>query len=67
MALAKKTKGNKLTMATKQGSAGTYLFLKDASGSYHALIEVDTKKALRDCGAVGGGTTRQTGKRFLGF
>jgi len=65
--ISKKTHGNKLSMETRVSKNGTYLFVKDASGSYHALVEVDTKKALRDCGAEGKGTTRQLAKRFLGF
>ena len=55
MTLKKKTKGPTLQMVTQTGTSGTYLFLKDPSGSYHALVEVNTKDALRDCGAEVGG------------
>jgi len=67
MAISKKRKGFKMQLKTVDGSDGTYLFMKDPAGSYHAFIEVDTKKAIRDCGIAERGTTRQLGKQLLGF
>ncbi|MFH1698787.1 MAG: hypothetical protein ABH882_06995 [Candidatus Omnitrophota bacterium] len=67
MAISKKTKGFKMKLKTFEGGIGTYLFMKDPAGSYHAFVEVDTKKAIRDCGIKKKGTTRQLAKHLLDF
>ncbi len=67
MKIAKKERSSKLRLTTRDGKNGTYLFIKDPGGSYHAFLEVETKAALKDCGSTGDGTTRQRGKRLLRF
>lgn len=56
-----------LNLATRKGTNGDYLFMKDASGAYHTFVEIQTKPALRDCGGKVTGNTRQSAKALLGF
>lgn len=63
--IARKARGPKLGFLTRDGSKGTYVFIKTPEGAYHALLEVETKAALRDCGAKGSGNTREIARRFL--
>lgn len=67
MKISKKSIGFKLRLKTVDGGNGTYLFIKDPAGSYHAFIEVATKGALRDCGVKGKGNIRHLAGRLLGF
>jgi len=68
-ALLKHKPAKMFQMALKVGkqSKRTYLFLKDTNGAYHALVEVDAIKAMRDCGQTERGNTRTLGKKLLGF
>ncbi len=63
----KKRKGFALKMITAQGSRGNYLFLKTATGAYHAFLEVAAKDAAIDCGAKKKGNTRQLCKEVCKF
>ena len=63
----KKRKGFGLQMTTKKGTRGNYLFLKTATGAYHAFLEVAAKDAAIDCGAKKKGNTRQLCKEVCGF
>jgi hypothetical protein len=65
--IIKKRAGFGLRMATVEGRKGTYLFMKGPSGGYHAFLEVAAKEAARDCGARGGGNSRQLCKQVCGF
>lgn len=67
MKISKKRMGFRLQMKSVEGQNGSYLFIKNPAGSYHAFIEVATKDAIRDCGIKERGTTRQLGKKLLGF
>ena len=60
---------SRLEMITKKTDKGrVYLFIKDASGSYHAFSEVQIKDTLRDFGVEAKQTnTRTAAKRFLGI
>jgi len=63
-----KRRGYGLGMQTRIGKSGkTYLFIKALKGSFHALVEVETKAALRDCGIKENDaeyTTRTMGKKL---
>ena len=68
-----KTKGFMLQLASRKGNDGyNYLFIKAPHGSYHAFVEVETKEALADCGAISKKrkklyNTREIARKFLGF
>ena len=51
MTISKKRRGVNLQIKTIQGKLGTYIFMKTRGGSYHTFLEVEAKKAARDCGA----------------
>jgi len=67
MRVVKKREGFGLKSITKRGKKGNYLFFKTPYGSYNAFLEVATKDAARDCGAIGEGNTRQLCKKVCGF
>ena len=64
MKVTKKREGYGLQSKSIKGGKGNYLFFKSPNGSYHAFLEVAAKEAARDCGARGGGNTRQLCKRI---
>ena len=70
--MKRKKIGLGLDLATKKGSDGNYLFIKTQNGSYHAFLEVETKDALADCGAISKKrktwyNTREIARKCLGF
>lgn len=63
----RKRTGFGLRVISLRGRKGNYIFMKALNGGYHAFLEVATKDAARDCGARGGGNTRQLSKQVCGF
>ena len=54
-----KRRGKELGVRTFSGKSGnTYIVFRSLDGSYHAFVEVEAKKAARDCGASPGSNTR---------
>jgi hypothetical protein len=59
-AVKAKKRGSGLEFRTFKGRSGqSYTVLKTLDGSYHVLVETESKAAARDCGAAGDKNTRQ--------
>jgi hypothetical protein len=52
-----KRKGLGLEAQTFTGKSGSnYVVFRSPGGSYHVLVEVEAKKAAKDCGGTGANT-----------
>jgi len=58
MNLKGKRAGLGLEMRTFQGTQGTFLVFRLASGAFHVFAETEAKAAAKDCGAKVDGNTR---------
>ena len=55
----KKIYGMDVKVFTSRDGKRKYLVFRTHRNSYHVFLEVDAKKAARDCGAKKGKTTRE--------